>query len=65
MDGLSNQEKEHTLKKYIRSFYIRKTAAGFLAMNAKPITDSGCKTVKDAFDCDRQRVETFRLVSGF
>ena len=44
--------------------HIRKTAAGFLAINKAYCWDKK-ETVEDTFDCDRHRFETFGLVSGF
>ena len=57
-DGLSNQEKNE-LKK------LPFTRSRFLGYKQSLLLMSGYKTVEDAFDFDRHRVETFGLVSRF
>ena len=68
MDGLSNQEKKYdkNYTSFIPSHIpIRKNRSRFLRYKQSLLLMSEYKTVEDAFDCDRPRVETFELVSGF
>ena len=63
MDGLSNQEKRYAKKLYLLTFVLNRSR--FLGYKQSLLLMPGYKTVEDAFDCDRHRVETFGLVSGF
>ena len=58
MDFLTRKKKK-TLKK------SPSTRSRFLGYKQSLLLMPGYKTVEDAFDCDRHRVETFGLVSRF
>ena len=62
--SINQPKKKNTLKIY--TFLHSKNRSRFPSYKQSLfILMLGYKTEEDAFDCDRPRIETFRLVSGF